>query len=437
MMLLESLKALVNAATDALQATCSLPVTSASISQLDQGSLTFPAIGDLSMAGASIHRIHLGCDSLLCGRLAELEPSDGSASGIEVLAERFVAQLVEEIPGRNPRGSLENLAVEPLTLRTRGVRTFGFRLETAAGQFFLLAEVPSRMEWEQNRGSEFAKIMAESYLPEGWISREELAGKGEIENFLVFLRKLEADVTVVLPTASGESVSYSATLIEQCSHEGERALRFAMKLPDSPQDMPFPGTEVLCKVGLEDRSLEFVTCFMSRESYPVVGGTSILSGLFSVPETLRISQHRQSFRIPIDQSIPVDITVPEAEAPSLWRKAPGPEITVQGELADLSFSGARVTLDRNELAGCLESGTHASCRLSLPGVASRVELAAIVRRVVTVNVESGSPCEEAGIEFLPIGQQDDGVLETVREYVLSEQRSWLARRIQVAGVGDW
>ncbi len=435
-MLLETLKALTNAGRDALHTACSLAVTAESVSQLEQGGLTFPALGDLVITGGSLNRVHLGGDAGLCRRLVQLDDPETGESGAERLAHAFLEHLIEEIPGRRPRGRLASLAVEPVAVRTRGVRTFGLRFVTEAGQFFLLAEVPSRLEWEQGRGSEFLTAMAESYLPDGWDNRNALAGPLGVENFLVFLRKVEADTFLGLPTAAEEPRVTAAFLVEQCTHEGERALKFALKLPDQPLDLPFPGAEVEARVGVGERSVEFTTRYLGRTSHPIGGGAALQCGLFSVPAQLAVVQRRGTFRIPIEEPIPVELAVTDQEGSSPWRRRRS-ERLVLGSLTDLSFGGARVTLDRNEPAGAVSQGQRVVCRMHLTGVPGRVDVEGVVRRVATVRVDLEDPCEEIGLEFLPVAQQAHNVLDRVRDFVLSEQRSWLARRIQVAGVGEW
>lgn len=438
-MLLETLKALTNAGRDALQTACALAVTAESVSQLEQGGLTYPALGDLVISGGSLNRVHLGADSGLCRHLARLDDPASGRSGMELLARAFLEHLLEEIPGRRPRGRFAGLAVEPLAVRTRGVRTFGFRFVTAAGQFFLLAEVPSRLEYEQAKGTDFLTVMAESYLPDGWATRNALAGPLGVESFLVFLRKVEADTYLFLPTPEGEPHVISAFLVEQCSHDGVRALKFALKLPEQGRALPFPGTEVPARVGVGERSVEFTLRYLGRGLHPIGGGAELQCGLFGLPEQLAVLQRRGTFRIPIEDPIPVELALDDDDGGSPWRRRRErrPARLVLGTLADLSFSGARVTLDRNEAPGCAAQGQRLVCNLHLPGVPERLHLVGIVRRVATVRVEHEDPCEELGLEFLPCAQQAPGALDRVRDFVLAEQRAWLARRIQVAGVGEW
>ena len=126
------------------------------MSLVQQGSLTFPALGELRIRNGTLQKVNLGCDTVLVGQLAESCPAAvDPRAGIEDPGERVLANLLEDMEGRRPRGSVENLAVTPITLYTRGQRTFGVRLDTDAGRLFLLAEIPSKIELEDAKNSDF------------------------------------------------------------------------------------------------------------------------------------------------------------------------------------------------------------------------------------------------------------------------------------------
>jgi len=306
-MLLDTLNALSKAGRAALQTVCGLTVNSESVSLLDQGSLTFPALGDLVISGGGLNRVHLGCDSSLCMRLSDQGDRADDGASIERLASSFRWHLLADIAGDRPRGKFENLAVEPVVLRTRGVRTFSFRFVTPAGQLFLLAEVPSRLEWEQAQGSGFLAAMAESYLPDGWATGDALRGPQGVESFLVFLRKVEADVYFNLPDPGGETLTVASFLVEPCTHDGKRALKFGMKLPGLPQDLPFIGADVKGSVGLGDRSVEFHCQYLGRDVKRIGEAGELTCCLLSWPEDLQVVQKRRSFRLPLEEPIAVPL----------------------------------------------------------------------------------------------------------------------------------
>jgi len=118
-MLLESLNALILAADDALQTSCGLTVIGHHVSLVRQGSLTFPALGELRIKGAALQKVYLGADSLLCSELVSMVEGGGAETGIEALTRRFLQQLLGELDGRNPRGEIVKLEVGPMNLTSR------------------------------------------------------------------------------------------------------------------------------------------------------------------------------------------------------------------------------------------------------------------------------------------------------------------------------
>lgn len=435
-MLLDTIRALNTAGRNALQAACGLQVTAESVSQLGQGSLSFPALGDLVVTGAGVSRVHLGCDALLCRRLAEMDVPTAGGTGLDLLAKAVLEQILHEVPGRHPKGRIDTISIEPAAIRTRGVRTFGFRFVTDEGQFFMLAEVPSRAEWEQARESTFLQIMADSYLPDGWATKGVVAGLAGVENFLVFMRKVETDIFVKLPGAGGAGTVVPAFMIDTRFEDEQRVMRLAMRLPEDPAGAPLPGTPVEARVGVGDRSVEFGMRYVGRGDLSVGPGAVLKCAHFTVPESMAVAQHRASFRIPIEDPIPVELVVGEPGAIVTWRRRRRGRL-VMGTLADLSFSGARIRLDSTEAAGVAGQDLRVVCRMHLPGLVDRLDIDGIVRRVATVGGSGQDSCEEVGVEFMPADRQPPGAAERIREFVLSEQRAWLARRIQVAGVGEW
>ena len=69
-MIPEALDTMIRAGSDALQTTCGLTVTHAHVSLVQQGSLTFPALGELRIRNGTLQKVNLGCDTVLVGQLA-------------------------------------------------------------------------------------------------------------------------------------------------------------------------------------------------------------------------------------------------------------------------------------------------------------------------------------------------------------------------------
>lgn len=433
-MLLETLKLLVHAGEDALMTACQLPVTGVSVNQLRQGQITFPALATLGFQGGTLKEVRLGGDSRLCRYLAELPPTEPSSSGFQHLASRFLTQALLEMEGRRPRGQIEDLQVGPRTVYTRGTRSFGFKFSTTSGQMFLLAEVPSRIELEQAKGSEFLAGMISTYLPPNWSGRPALPGRTEIDSFLVFLRKTEGDVFVEIPAGTERCETRSGVLLEQCTHEGRRALRVNLDLEHGPGADLEVGQSLVAFVGVQDRSLEMDLTYLGSEPFTLVGGASLDTALFALPESVRIVQRRRAFRIDLLSNVPVEVeAIDEDCTTALWFGDEEIGTGAMGRLLDLSFSGTRVVGEAGELCPAFPEGTRVRCRIFFPDEPHPVQVLGLVRRSSSKLVDRDTYQDELGVEFLVSPEVDRHSLDIIRQYVLKEQRVILARRVQLAG----
>ena len=205
-MLLETLNALNQAGSEALNSTCGLDVVGREVTMVREGRQSFTSLATLKIRGCSLQLVHLGCDEALAERLGALAAPTVGLAGLDVLAGCFLEHLLEKFDERHPRGSVDSVREKPVTLHTRGVRTFQFRLDTGQGHLFFLAEVPSRTEMAIAKGSEYLSSMGSIYLPADWHSCEELSGHEDIESLLTYLRKTEADIYLVTPTGDGLSL---------------------------------------------------------------------------------------------------------------------------------------------------------------------------------------------------------------------------------------
>lgn len=434
-MLLENLKLLVNAGSDALMATCQLAVEDVTVNQVRQGQITFPGMARLKFQNGTLESVLLGGDTMLCGHLAEKVSGNQGQSGIQQLAEAFLAQALETMEGRYPRGVVESLEVGPRTVQTRGIRTFGIKLRTGIGQLFILAEVPSRIEYEQAKSSDYVAGMLSTYLPSGWNSRESIDSSGLIDSFLVLLRKTETDVHVEIPMADGSPEDRNGILIEQCSYGKERALRVNLNLEHGPASLLNPGDEVVGFVGLADRSVEMSLTYLGGEAYPVAGGATLATALFSFPKVLTIGQRRRAFRIDLHHALPVEVMTVDVNADTaLWFAHADNTAGSAGKLVDLSFSGARIIGESEEFSGAFPPNAMIRCRIYFPDEPQPLSVLGMVRRCDTKLVDRQTYQDELGVEFVISPEADRDALEKVRQYVLKEQRSILARRTQATGV---
>lgn len=437
-MLLESLNALIAAGDDALLTTCGLPTVQHAISQVQQGSLTFPALGELRIKGGALQTVHLGCDSLLCGQLASLIEPDSSETGIETLTNRFLRQLLSELATRNPRGKVHSLDIGPIDLVSRGLRSFGIRLETGVGQLYILAEVPSRMEMEIAKGSDYLQTMETAYLPRDWGNRQTIDSPRAVENFLVFLRKVEGDVSFEFPGGEDFSCLHGGILLGPGTYDGERGLKFCTDLSAATEAGLSRGDEVRATVGIDDRSLQFVVRFLGEGNHSLTNGAELPCAFFEPPAELTIMQRRLAFRIPVRSDVSVVLRCgEEGNAASPWEgQGQDGAPLYKGALADLSFSGARIVasgVDENEVqVPCLEINRRVVCDIHFPDLAEPLSLLGVVRRSTSRLVDRNERLQEVGLEFLITGDLDRVALEHVRQFVLAEQRARLSQRVHIS-----
>jgi c-di-GMP-binding flagellar brake protein YcgR len=437
-MLLNTLKLLVMAGNDALRTTCGLPVIDENITQIHHGNLTFPSLGELGFSKGTLQRIYLGCDAMLCGHLAEKVDQSTSGSGLETLSNRFLDNVLEEMEGRNPQGWVEHIEVGPLNLHSSGVRSFGFRFQTEIGQFYLMAEIPSRAELDLAKEGEVLRALAATYLPKGWISFQEMKFSGEIENFLIFLRKSEVDINVEVPAEKDMHTVNTGILLENTTFNGERVMLVSMDVSGPDGKTLKTGDTIRARVGIQDRAITFTSSYLGTGDYPIAGDASIKCVYFSLPTELRVEQRRRAFRINTLERIPVEIACltphdDDAEVAETNLE----ESSIRGRLADLSFSGARIIADQDKLMRCVDENSHVSCRVFFPDEAEPLEIMGIIRRATVRLTDRDTQQNEIGLEFLVSEEDDREALEFIRQYVLSQQRVWLSQRIHVAGVEQW
>lgn len=430
-MIVETLSTMIRAGVDALQTACGLTVTRAHVSLVGQGSLTFPSLGELRVRNGTLQTVHLGCDTMLVGRLAD---GDGR-TGVVTLAERVLVSLLEDMEGRRPRGTVENVAVAPATVFTRGQRTFGVRLETSAGRLFLLAEVPSKLELEEAKNSDYLATMEATYLPREWQRRDRLDSADAIDGFLVFARKVEADLAFECRDAGDVADPHVGVLLGNGIVEGQRALKVCVDLRDADLLAPSRGDRVRATMGLSDRSFAFDLTYLGEAEHELAAGATIPCAWFTVPDLVRIGQRRGAFRLPLMSPLSAAIERSGALAfRSPWGDVePEAPQRNEGRIVDISFTGARLVLPVAAKEPGFEPGAPVLLRLRLPDGAQPVVVAAVVRRVTLSLADRNEWQRVLGLEFTADAAGDRDALARIREFVLAVERSQLARRVDLAG----
>ena len=432
-MLLDTLNTLNQAGIEALQSTCGLQVTGQEVSLVREGRQSYPSLVTLRIKGCALQMVHLGCDAELAGKLAGVAPSPEGGSGLDVLAASFLSHMLEKSDDRNPRGTVENKEAPPTTLHTRGLRTFQFRMDTGQGQLFFLAEVPSRAELALAKGSEFLVSMESIYLPADWHGGKDLADREAVDNFLTFLRKTEGDIYLEAPANDGTATLNSGLLVEVCQVDDHPALKLLTDFADPAREVPAPGTAVKASVGVGDRSLEFDLTYLGPAAQEMASGILLPGALFSLPATVTIGQRRRTFRVPVSTAVRVELeTAVGQEASSPWSEDDFESEVITGQLADLSFSGARIIADHSQLCSSFQKDGRVVCRMYFPDMEEPVQVLGVIRRSTAGPVDRNQWQDEIGLEFLVSPNGDRSGLEYLRQFVLGVQRSKLAQRLQVS-----
>ena len=417
-MLLESLKALILAGKETLQQDCNLPVRGAAVSQVHQGRLSFPALAEIQIRSGSLQTVYVGCDKDLKEHLAATGGVKLKES-VERLAKTFLVQLLEEMEGRNPRGRVVRVQVSNAGVTTRGVRSFGIRLATAKGQIFLLAEVPSKVELELAKGSDYLSGMIATYLPADWMNREGVANRALVESTLKLMHKIESDVYLEVPRGEEEAAIHAGTILERSLVEGAPVLKIGVDLSREAGTLA-PGAVIHATAGLEDRSLDFQVTYLGQATHSLTGGVSMHAALFSVPESMAIAQRRKAFRIPVPSAVSVEIAPVDEDVPAPEAfQTVAEERIGYGRLADLSFSGTRIILDLERSPAVFKEGQRVVCRLVFPDEFEPMDVMGIVRRQTKTLANRNEWQDEVGLEFLVSPDLDRRALYYIRHFVLT------------------
>jgi hypothetical protein len=431
-MLLDTLNALNLAGAEALESICGLQVKERDLSLVREGRQNLRSLVTLKLKGCPLQMVHLGCDEALAEHLVSDGSECESGGGLNGFARGFMTQLLDKFDGRHPRGTVEDQAETPSTLHTRGVRTFQVRLDTDHGQLSLLVEVPSRTELAIAKGSEFLTSMESIYLPRDWHVRQELTDADDVDNFLAFLRKSEADVYLETPAGDGIATLNWGLLIEVCHWDDRPALKLVTDYLDPARGIPKPGAPVEASVGIDDRSLEFGMTYLAPAGHELAPDTRLPCALFSVPRTISIGQRRQAFRVPISPTVSVELEpAGDGTGYSPWGDRTEAGQVVTGCLVDLSFSGARILTDHSLPWPRLQRESRVLCRVHFPDMQEPLQVVGIVRRLILNQPDRDQVRDEIGLEFLVSNHGDRASLDFIRQYVLEVQRAHLAQRLQV------
>lgn len=427
MKLLDMLNDLDQAGGRALSDICLQPVTDRKMTVIRRGGLAFPAMACLRLRGDAMDQVHLGCDSRLSGHLAERDSARTEGpSAIEDLANRVLENLTVGVRG----GRTEMPGGAPSMFHARGVRTFQMTFECAAGRLFLLAEVPSRTEVEEALNSDYLRRMEELHLPRRWANCDLIDDTADVDHCLEFLTRVEGDFYLEIPADEDTATIHTGLLIETSEWEGRQALKFCADLSQSDSGCPEVGSPVRANAGVGDRSLEFTLRYLGSSTMATPAGMELPCAMFGLPSEIGIKQRRKAFRVSVESPITVEMIDHDGNAlDSPWSDAHSAAPASTGRLEDLSFSGARIVIDRDAVGVNFALGSRLFCRMHFAERDEDIRVMGIVRRSTAGLADNNRLQEEIGIEFLVSHESDRNAIEFIRQYVLQVQRARLAKRL--------
>ena len=446
-MIAATLTALIEAGKSSLSA-AQLPVEEIRISPVGAQEIAFTRLAALVVVNSTIRRVSLGADKELAGQLQPAGSVADCAQAFPGLCEHYLDTLIAGLPVRRAEGSFQILDARSQSLYTTGVRTYGLRLKTDRGALFVVAELIAQGEIELIKGSDFESSLVHAHLPRDFASVTELKSKRAIEGALFYLRKMETDIQFEMSAGADHNLYHSGVLWGPGKYEDQRCLRVILPGLHTVGEHLVAGQQVAAHCTIKGKHFVFETTYLGPASIALTEEIGLPCQQFTVPPQMEVIQRRSNFRIEPQSRIvaeldlvldPESSLVPPTEVLSAGRQdtvkdTPG-SMGVLGQVADLSFSGVRVTAPQNHLCKRFTAGDIVYCRMAFPGEPAIQTVPAQIRRIATVMHERNEWQDTVGLEFLVHDESHRRVVEFIRQYVLAEQRAILAHRVAVASGG--
>ncbi len=431
-MLKETIGALVKACHHAVVSGCWLEVTGQRVVQVPEREFSFAACALLRGENAPVYDVHLGCDERL---LRFLKDNSSPDQGFSLCADIFREHLAGQLRQIFPQARVAPAVVDEGDWHARGIRSFLLEMCTPEGSLFVVADLPSRLELATSRGSGFENSVINAHLRFDYLTVSELKDRQSIDSLLLVLGKLETDLEVTV-TADGEVLgAFTGILLEQGTQDNQPIIRMTWDWPVC-QDFPFTaGNGISLSFGLHGRLFCCETVITGFELCELDQSASIPCATMTLPERVYTRQRRQSFRLRPLQQMNVTLRSLSADgiAPAAARDGGTGDATgiTQAAIGDISFEGFRLVAARGQLTEHFAPGESVHCRFDSLGAGRAHEIQGTIRRVRAVLGRHGKWIDELAVEFLAVGQSGQATLDAVRQFILAEQRSTLAKRVQL------
>ncbi len=433
-MLKKTLGIIVNACRDAISNACGLEIVDQNIIQVPERAHTFAEMASVRGIHAPVHDLHFACDQQMSQALAS---GATAAKSFAALSEAFYEKLSNEVALISRRGHFARQPAESPTCHQRGIRSFSFEIATEMGRIFVVADLASQLEIGKSKGGDFEIGITNAHMRGDFLNLSELTSGRDIDSLMIVLRKLEADINLELLEGGRTTNVFSGVLMEQAKQNNQRVIRMSWDWPDQESFAISANSEVKASFGILGRLFQFKTPVVGIEMSYLDDDVGLPCALLAMPKAIVTSQRRQSFRLEPTSRVIVEIeTAPpdlemDAQPPRKSKRKQPPKDIVRATVADISFGGAKLVAPRDELMQKFAIDQVVRCTFRFPGVEEGKILYGTVNRLRTFFGSRNTWLDDLGLEFLIDHQPNKPALDYIQQFILSEQRRVLAKRVTV------
>jgi len=425
-MIRETLTAVYQASTQALQDNIPDCRVRTNITQIREWSFSMPQLARFTVANSPIHQAYLG-----------IAPTLAKAVDLPTLLETFKTGLLTRLPTKRPIASYEILDPNSGAQSLRGIRSFILRQQTSMGNLYLMVDVSSRVEYETLRQASWEEELAQRLMPRDLAKLDVIDQPAAVNRLTTFLGRCEHDLELLVPGDEGHVHSCNAVFLRRTKNDLGEQMVLGLDLDKERRTQVKPGMELEGAFGAAGRVFRFRTKVSGETALKLGDGCDLPCVVFDVPGRFNLDQRRRYYRVQPDNELKVMVEcLPEEAAAETGddpssaapRKTPAvPDHALPATICDLSFSGGGLTFDTNDIPPVER---HGMVRLWIKKseLGQEVVLTCLVRRLDRTPVGRGRNRTSLGLEFVIRGPLDRQGTQVVRQYVMAQQRHMLAQR---------
>ncbi len=432
-MLIETMRATVRAALQAVESSCGWHLRAEQITQIPERDFSFELAAAAHYPTGPLRRLIVGCDRELALHVSK-RGSGGSGQamaeamalpGFQHLCEAMRGILDSELPSQETQSLLVQ---DPEQYRAHAGRTRNFYvyLPTPAGDLHLILDL-SRRQHENLHN--FRGVDNYRGQPRGQIiepAGSSIEAPERIARILAGVRHREETLMIRLEEEGLDSRLHHATALDVVP-EGKRGALTLTSPCLLSSDYTFArGRELTVVLLYEDGVLQFNSPVAAVSHLEVEPGMQLPVLTVEAPVCLEPGQRREAFRI-----VPPIRLLGHIRSLNVTGSKKAQPRTISIAVLDLSSTGARVAIAENTLLSSFRWGSEVICDLRLPDAYGVAEVKGIVQRILLYPDQKRQRKAHLGIEFVKGDEDFDRGLEKVHRYVADQQREALEGRTEI------